>query len=289
VLCALSALVLAHGVPARASAPEADVPAAVASDVPSIDVREGGWGSADPDEIRKVLQSVADALMAYFPHRRLEPIIVRHTTEYPVVVYERGPRNEYQVYLTAADRGWGQYVYQFAHELTHILTNYEHRQTARAENRNQWFEETLCEVASLWALRHLASEWGTSPPSRQLAGFGPELLAYANAFLSQPHRMLPAGVSAADFMRQHEAMLRRDPYLRQHNELVANLLLPMFEHEPRIWEAVGYLNLTGTGDDFGQYVSLWYADAPVGDKDAIRHVMRVLGIEPSTGDSRRPS
>jgi hypothetical protein len=281
-------LVLAHAAPARA-APAVHGPVPVSGSRPSIDVRDGGWGSAEREDIEAVLQSVAGALIAHLPGRRLDPIIVRHTNQYPVVVYDRGPRNEYQVYLTATDRRWGQYVYQFAHELTHILSNYERRQSVQVENHNQWFEETLCEVASLWALRRLATDWQAAPPSPRFAGHAPELVVYADEFLHQPHRRLPAGMSPADFMRKHETLLRREPYLRQHNELVANLLLPMFEEDPRIWEAVGYLNLADRGTDFWEYMRFWYADAPDGDKDIIRQVMALLGVEPGPQEGRPSS
>jgi hypothetical protein len=246
----------------------------------SIQVLDGDWGNAVPDDIRAVLQSVSAALMQNFPGRRLPGIVVRNTGGNPYVAYARGPGGEYQVYLNVQDRRWGQYVYQFAHELTHILTNFQHREKSVIATHSQWFEETLCEVASLWTLKHLAASWAVSAPYPQWREYAPVLLNFANGFLKQEHRALPPGHTPAQWMRLHEDTLRDKPYLRSQNELVANLLLPMFEENPATWEAVMYLNLEDKGSNFSAYLALWYANAPDDYKDIIRHVMALLGARP---------
>ena len=57
----------------------------------------------------------------------------------------------YQVMLATWSRYWSQYAYQFGHELTHILTDYDRF----SPHRHKWFEETVCEAASLFALERI--------------------------------------------------------------------------------------------------------------------------------------
>ena len=243
-----------------------------------IRVVGGGWGDARPEEIETVLNSVATILLEHFPGRRLNPILVAHSDEYPIIVYKKGPGNEYRVYLSAKDQHWPRYAYEFAHELSHILSNYDHHAYSKRTTYNQWFEETLSEVASLYALRRLASVWEVSPPHPHRAAYAREFERYAERFLGEQHRRLPPSTSLARWFAQNENELRDNPYLRCHNELVANLLLPLFEEYPAFWEAIGYLRLGAAGGDFREYMHAWRANAPEHHKDLIRYVMALFGI-----------
>ena len=64
----------------------------------------------------------------------------------PIVLFKRGPRGGSSL-LNTSDRYWCQYAFQFAHEIGHILCRYKD-----GDSTNKWFEETLCETASLYAL-----------------------------------------------------------------------------------------------------------------------------------------
>jgi hypothetical protein len=51
-------------------------------------------------------------------------------------------------------------IYQFAHEFAHILSNYERHADSKVARQHEWFEEALCEVASLYALKRVGMQWG---------------------------------------------------------------------------------------------------------------------------------
>ena len=243
-----------------------------------IRVIGGGWGDARPKEIETVLDSVATILLEHFPGRRLHPILVAHSDEYPIILYKKGPAGEYQVYLSAKDRNWARYAYEFAHELGHILSNYDQRGYPNMTTDNQWFEEALGEVASLYALKRLASVWELSPHHPLRAAYAREFERYAERFLEEQHRRLPPNTSLATWFEQNEDELRGDPYLRCHNELVANLLLPLFEEYPQFWEAIGYLHPAAAGGNFQEYMHAWRANAPQRHKDLIRYIMALFGV-----------
>lgn len=244
----------------------------------SIRVLGGGWGGPSAEEIEPVLYAVADELLTRIPAKLTTPIVVTHTNRNPVALYDKGPNGEYQVQLHAAGRYWHRYVYEFAHELCHILSNYEaHADTTK---HNQWFEETLCETASLHTLKSLARTWETAAPSAQFAAHAPALRRFADEIINEGHRRLPADTPLAAWLRENEAQLRKDPYLRDKNEVVANLLLPLFERNPESLDALCYMNL-GPGDaknSLRDYLHNWYHNAPAEHRLFVAGILELLGL-----------
>ena len=116
------------------------------------------WGDVERNEIHKVLRSTLSLFELSSPTLQKHPIVVSPTADNPMVLYELSDGHAYHIQLTAKNRHWCQYVFQFAHELGHIMCNF------RKENHaNLWFEESICEVASLYALHRIANKWVEIP------------------------------------------------------------------------------------------------------------------------------
>lgn len=256
---------------------------------PRVEIRvlEGGWGEARTEDIETVLRSVAAVLLEHFPGRRLHPILVAHSDPHPLTLFERGPRGEYQVRLSARGQYWAHYAYEFAHELAHILSNYEHYASFGAITANQWFVEALCEAASLYALKRLALVWEVSPPRPDWRAHAQAFRQFAERFFNERHRRLPPDTSLAAWFEKKERDLRQNPYLRDRNEVVANVLLPLFEKNPEIWQAIAYLPATGAS--FRDYLFAWRANAPKDCRDFITYVMVLFGIREEGGQVRASS
>ena len=132
---------------------------------------QGGWGRGRKESIETVLNAVADELLPRLPSGLTAPIVVTHTDGPPMALYGRGPGGEFRIRLHARDENWHLYAYEFAHELCHVMSNHDAHPAGSPPRRdNQWFEETLCETASLFTLRHLAQRWATEPPGPEWAG-----------------------------------------------------------------------------------------------------------------------
>jgi len=241
----------------------------------TIHVEGEGWGSVRKETIENVLYSVADELLTRLPKKLVVPIVVTHTNQHPVAVYQRGEKGEYRVKLHASDANWHLYTYEFAHEFCHILSNYEENVGPGVSRYNQWFEETLCEAASLYALKNLAVTWQNSPPAPGLSGKGNKLNRFFDLLIAEGHRQLPKNAPLTIWLARNEKQLRRDPYQRKSNELVATLLLPLFERNPDSWSALSYLNLDpdDTGNSLRDYLRNWYVNAPVQHKIFIADVL----------------
>jgi hypothetical protein len=247
----------------------------------AIEVDDDGWGGVPPAIVRAVLYSVADALVPGRSVTATTVIRVSHTDSNPVALYERGPSGEYQVQLHADRTRWHLYVYEFAHELCHILSNYDSA-GPDVPRRNQWLEETLCETASLYALGRLGSTWTYAPPDPTLAAHAAGLRRYFRALVTERHRNLPEEMNLNEWLQQHHARLCDDPYQRDMNDLVAKTLLPLFFTHPDGWAAIAYLNLH-PNDAFAsveEFLSHWLANAPEADKPFIARFSALLGQGP---------
>lgn len=248
----------------------------------AIEVAPGNWGSADVRDIKRVLDSVADEFLRYVrPDRESLTIRVVPRGGSPKVLYERGVEGQYVIQLTARDERWFQYAFQFAHELCHVFSNFDHKEVIDGEKvaeNNQWFEESLCETAALFTLRRLALAWEANPPTRNWSGYNTVLGAYATRLTSESHRQLPAGQSFREWYAANRSFLRDNPYLREKNELVAAHLLPLFEAAPELWQAITFLNPTpsSAGKPFAHYVADWQAASP--DKTLPNQVLELFGL-----------
>lgn len=264
---------------------------ATQNDGVALRVEGEGWGAADKADIEAALRSVATLLLPPSARALGGAVAVSHGERSPVVLYERGPGGEYQVLLHARDANWHLYVYEFAHEFCHIASNFD-RHAGDAPRRNQWFEEALCETASLYALRTLAERWQAAPPTPRLAGAGRQLRWFYELLTAEEHRR-PGATGFATWLAEQQEELRRDPYRRAQNELVATRLLPLFASEPAPWDALRTLNLDPADRDCSlpEYLDHWYRNAAAGHKGVVAAVRAALLAEAPTrlaaGDARR--
>jgi hypothetical protein len=225
------------------------------------------------EDARRVFQSAAGELWRYFPDRTLPPILVEPKGG-PIVLHRRGPAGEYYVRLDTGHNLWAQHAYQFAHEFCHILCNYTER-----EHRNKWFEESLCEMASLFALRRMAETWKTRPPYPNWKDYAPALNKYADERIEKAQ--LPGGVSLAEWFCYECQPLYENATLREKNTIVAVALLPLFEKQPEHWEAVTYLNAVESRapQDFAAFLRQWRDAAPEKHRAFIGQIARLFEID----------
>ena len=232
-----------------------------------LDIRpsKSGWQASHAD-VKAVLHSAARPLWKQFPDRDLKPILVEPKGG-PIVLFRRGKNDEYLVRLDTGGPYWAQYSYQFAHEMCHILCNYD-----QDVHRNKWFEESMCETASLFALRAMAEEWKTNPPYPNWKGYSSALAKYADDRISASQ--LPEGQSLADWFADHEATLYQEATNRKLNNVVAVQLLPLLEEDPARWESVTWLNKAKStkSQTLGDYISDWHKHAPQKHQTFIRGI-----------------
>lgn len=222
---------------------------------PTIEVVNLNWGATSLSAIRGVLESVYAVLTEAFAKTPSHSIrVLRWSQSHPMLVHDARP---YCVYLATGDTYWCQYSLQFSHELCHILTNSD----SGKEHKHKWFEETLCELASLFVLHQLAESWVANPPPsvRAAADFAPNHGIYAEE--RERKFGLPPGRAFPEWLNAQLAGLEADPCDRQRNGTLAVALLPEFRRNPALWRDCGVLNAwdASRNRDFGEYLDSWTA------------------------------
>lgn len=244
---------------------------------PVIHVAPGDWGRVDRAEIQQVLSATARELSLLLPARPGAVIRVERSDRVPKVLYERNADGEYVVFLTVRGRRWAEYTYEFAHELCHVYANFQHRpNTALAPH--QWFEESLCETASLFVLRRMSRNW--QPPPLEHRDYAPFFSEYASLLIGEPHRH--GSMALGPWYAMNAARLSHDPYGRDHNEYCANRLLTLFEALPEGWRALPYLNspTNATELSFAAYLQHWRDAAPAEQRPFLDRILTLFGLLP---------
>jgi hypothetical protein len=228
---------------------------------------------AGPADVRAVLESAAAPLWSRSPGRTLPPINVARRGG-PIVLYRRAADGALQVKLETGEHYWCQYVYQFAHEFCHILSNFREE----ADTRHKWLEESLCETASLWTLRRVAEDWERRPPYPNWKSFAPRFREYADERLAESK--LPQGRTFASWFAENAPALAAKPDDRPKNAVVAAALLPLFEEEPDGWAALEHLNAgpVRPGRTLARFLDDWREACPEARRPFVAKVARLFTI-----------
>lgn len=238
-----------------------------------IVVLPGDWGQSQIEEMRRVCVSAANTIWSELDEKSLAPIHISRSNSGPISLYKRGSGYEYNVKLDTANRLWSQCAFQFAHEFCHILCNYRN-----VPNRQLWFEETLCECASLFALRRMSETWKTHPPYSNWKSYSDSLKTYAT---DRIQKYDDHNESVAEFFRKHQSDLLKSGTNRELNGYLAIKLLPLFEKDPKSWNAVRYINLGPKEENvtFESYIQGWYQRVPEEHKKLVRSIAKEFEIE----------
>ncbi len=242
---------------------------------PELRVAEEGWGEASTPDIRSVLRSASETLLPRFPGLRLPALEVSRSKGNPITLFERGPAGEIRIRLDVEGPLWARFAFQFSHELGHVLCGFE-----EYPNPNLWFEETICEVASLYALGRMAEVWSRRPPYPNWKSYAPALKKYRDERIAKEGEKAPEGTTFEAWFREREPRLRENPHLRAANLTIAAALLPLFEEAPEHWEAVRNLNALH-GDStraFSRYLGDWSRSAPERHRAFIAKIAGRLGV-----------
>jgi len=211
-------------------------------------------------EIREVLELT----IAAFSKSDLPPLFVTNSPEGPITLFDRSARGEVIIKLDVRERYWAQMIYQFAHELAHVRANF--RPDARD---NKWFEETLCETASLYALRKLSLTLRDHP---NFDSYRHHLHDYAEKIIANREKVDLKALAA--FYQKHETTLRKDATDRPLNGAMAVALLPLFETNPGHWNSLGALNKSPAKKDLplSGYFKKWHDDTSAPHRPFIQKV-----------------
>lgn len=237
-----------------------------------IRVEKAKW-NAVPEDIRRVCLSSANTMWQHVPDEKLDPISVWQSKQGPIVLYKRGKGGSYRVGLDVNGTYWSQVGYQFAHEFCHILCRY------RADrNPHKWFEESLCETASLFALRQMAETWKNKPPYSNWKDFHRSHATYAEDRIKEARQS--EDKTLAKWYRERKPRFNTDEYTRTIEHEAAIYLLPYFEEDPTRWAALQtlYAPQGPPPESFTGLLKAWRNRAPEKHKGFVEELAKAFEL-----------
>ncbi len=263
-------LLVAFGQAAESDARFSDPP------MPAYRVETDGFDASQAD-ITAICDSTGRELWRLFPGCEIEPFVVERSRSGPIVLFNRNQRDEIVMRLDTHGTFWSQYAYQFAHEFCHILCGYDEDYPG-----NKWFEETLAETASLFAMRAMAKSWEEDPPYPNWKEYRHSLRNYADNVIAKRTRVREIYKNGlGGFYLDHKDELEKNAGLRELNGAMSLVFLRLFEEDPRRWEAVRWLNHAPSpeGETFEQYLQNWHDAVPESHQSFVALVADLYGIE----------
>lgn len=228
----------------------------------------GDFGTASEADIRAVIHSAATEIWKHCPATRWQTrgFFIFPNEGSPITLFDHTADQRVAIGLNCRDTFWAQYAYQFAHEFLHALAGHSNdwrKPRLKASKPNHWLEESLCEVASLFALRAMAKSWKTEPPYPNWKDFGDALHRYAGDRMEATRKEF-ADDDFFQWFRGEEKSLRENATQREKNNRIALRLLPLFEKEPAGWEAMTSFNLGERGPETtrSEHFRIWQKETP---------------------------
>jgi hypothetical protein len=212
-----------------------------------LDFQIGDGFNASEADIKAVLLSAANEIWQHCPNTRWETpgFFVFHATDCPINVFDHREDGRIAIGVTSTGTYWSQYAYQFSHEFCHAIAGHSNdwrKPWIKDKKANHWLEESICETASLFALKGMGKTWLTTPPYPNWKDYAKALTQYAADRLVAA--ALPQDQPFREWFRDNEPAMRENSTLREKNNVVARQLLPLFEAEPSGWESLSFFNLT---------------------------------------------
>jgi hypothetical protein len=245
----------------------------------------GGFGSAAEADVRAVLSSAAGEIWRHCPATswQVSGFYVYHNPESPITLFDHTADGRIAIGLNSQDTLWSQYAFQFAHEFCHALAGHsdDWRQTwIRGRKANNWLEESLCETASLFALRAMGKSWEKDPPYTNWRDYSASLTSYVADRLAGTAKEFPAGTRFIDWFHQNQPAMRETSTLREKNNQVAAALLPVFEADPAGWESVTFINRVAPAPEnsLQDHFRAWHGRVPAAQRAFVAKLARVFEI-----------
>lgn len=239
------------------------------AELPKIRVEADDWGDAAPRDIEAVCRSAAKGFLKNFPDAKLDPVVISRSKDVPIVLFAKNKAGERRIRLAVQGRHWSQFAYQFGHELCHVLCNYR-----EAKNPNQWFEESLCEAASIYVVRQMSESWKTAPPYPNWKSYAAALDKYGVDHVRLTRGF--DGLSPTDWLAKGTKKMDR----ARCQTVAVHVLLPLLEKEPAHWQAVTALNQFDAAKEltFEQYLADWRSRAPEARRPFIEALARSFDL-----------
>lgn len=226
------------------------------------------WGGADILVLIHIFRSVIDEVNAAVGVVPNKPLMIQPN---PGLGHPMCSKigDVYCIFLSARKNYWSKYVYQFAHEYCHYVID---GPMDGSPETTFWFEESVCELASMYFLNRVTSRWeswnlepasfGLGPeaiPLFMLKSFAPNNRPYLDNLLSQNP---PIDAPLHEWLENNMSILSQPDYHRDMYNQIARVLYDLFSDYPDLWKVILFLQRPKKEDysDFRSFITTTLKD-----------------------------
>lgn len=187
------------------------------------------FGNTNYDVVRALIYMVDNNMMEAIgqPYFSTKQCLVVPTEDVPMCV-KAG--EQHIIFLATKDNLWCQWVYQFSHEYCHHLID---GSLSGEWSDLLWFEETLCELSSLYNLNKMISYCANNGLQRYV----PSVKSYLENLLTKNNDKYKLSAGGG-WYKQYEASLKKEEYKRDLYNAIAVLMYPLFIDTPNLWKLI---------------------------------------------------
>lgn len=224
----------------------------------AIKIVGSGWNTPLLDSTQKLADAVYE-IFSIFVGKELEHDILVYndlSQGYPLAHYEKN-NDCWEVTLSCASgTHWSQVGYQLAHELCHLYSNH----SLSRGHKHKWFEESLCECASLAVLTKLGADWINFAISSYNPNYGTSITNYINDVKGGVVQKFDRNDVFSSWLSSVIPQLETSSTQRELNKVVAVFMFDsLLSNSPNAWSAVTTLNIWDCFKDvdFNSFVDNW--------------------------------
>ena len=186
------------------------------------------WGKYDVNVVFGIIKDVEFDFSYCLGNANKKTCILRHIESGPKCIGQ----DMHIIYLSAKDNYWCQWIYQFAHEYCHHLID----GTMSGEIKGLlWFEETICELSSLF---HLNNFWHKCLITPSLFHYAPSVQDYLYGLCTENSQLVE--LFCQESLSQWDDLLKEAVYHRDIYNAIAVSILPIFLQNPKLWKMILY-------------------------------------------------
>lgn len=191
------------------------------------------WGNYDREVVHDIINTIEinfSAALCTEPYSSCR-CMIDHWEDNPEI---RKLTDCHFIYLSSKGNYWCQWIYQFAHEYCHHLINGE--MTGEIVGL-KWFEETLCELSSMYHLQKIYDSWHSFPLFSEQYLYSPSLQGHIRNIYSDNYPLYAASTRPG-FLCSWLPILEQSKYHRDYYNALAFRMLPLFLDNPHLWKII---------------------------------------------------
>lgn len=234
------------------------------------------WKTLTLDSTQKVAEAVYEIFSTFVGKKLDYDVIVNNDTNkgHPLAHYEKN-NNCWEITLSCASgTHWSQIAYQLAHEICHLYCNH----SLCREHKHKWFEESLCECASIAILKKLSEEWDTHEISSYNKNYAESMDSYINDVKDSVAIKFDNSERFIKWLNSNISELEQSSTNRELNKVVAVFLFDSILSDSSCnWLATTTLNLWNCFDDndFNSFIDNWLKNS-TSNINEVRNITNLL-------------